>query len=44
MKGCETNYFGEFCNGNITRKKFLDLCIKRRRENKVRESDSFEDV
>ena len=32
MKGCEKNYFGEFCNGNITRKKFMDLCVKRRRE------------
>ena len=32
MKGCEKNYFGEFCNGNIMRKKFMDICVKRRRE------------
>ena len=31
-KGCEKNLFGEFCNGNIMRKKFMDLCVKRRKE------------
>ena len=32
MKGCEKNYFGELCNGNTIRKKFMDLCVKRSRE------------
>ena len=31
-KGCEKDLFGEFCNGNIMRKKFMDLCVKRRKE------------